>query len=69
MRNKWLKRLAVLMTVAVIALVGAVKLPMLWREVTFYWTERTETELKIKKYAEEKGIFYSEYPDSLIALL
>lgn len=38
-------------------------------EVTFYWSERTETELMVKHHAEETGIFYSEYPESLIALL
>jgi hypothetical protein len=44
-------------------------IPALAEELTFYWFDHTETELRVKAYAEEKGIFYSEYPDSLIALL
>lgn len=69
MRIKWLKRILTLLIVAVILTVGMQKLPLLWREVTFYWTERTETELKVKKHAEEMGISYWEYPESLIELL
>lgn len=40
-----------------------------WLDLSFYWTERTETELRVKAYAEEKGISIGEYPKSLIALL
>ena len=69
MRNKWLKRILTVMIVLAIALVGAVKLPLLWREISFYWTDRTETELKVKKYAEEMGVSYWEYPETLIELL
>lgn len=64
-RKAWLTLLMVLIIVAV----GVTKIPKIWRDVTFYWTERTETELKVKKYAEEQGISYSEYPESLIELL
>ena len=52
-----------------IAAVGIIRFTPLYPELTFYWTERTETELKVKAYAEEKGIFYAEYPQSLIDLL
>lgn len=38
-------------------------------EMTFYWFDHTETELKVKAYAEEHRLFFSDYPDSLIALL
>ena len=63
---------AVLLTVAlilVISIVGVLKFPGLWTEISFYWYDHTETELKVKAYAEEQGIFYSEYPQSLIDLL
>ena len=40
-----------------------------WQDLTFYWTERSETELMVKAYAEEKGISIGRYPKSLIELL
>ena len=52
-----------------IAVIGITHFSGLWQEITFYWTDRTETELKVKAFAEEKGIFYSKYPESLIELL
>ena len=65
-------KLSVVLTVLlilIIALVGIWKLPGLWTELTFYWHDHTETELKVKAYAEEKGVFYCAYPESLIDLL
>ena len=62
----------ILITVALILLIGVVgllKIPGLWTEVSFYWYDHTETELKVKAYAEEMGIFYAKYPQSLIDLL
>lgn len=61
-KKKWLVFLAVLAVVAAVA-------PKLWREVSFGWTDHTRAELTVKAYAEEKGIAYSEYPQSLIDLL
>ena len=69
MVKKRFRRLLILIIVLVIVCTGADKLKLLWQEVTFYWSEHTETELKVKKYAEEKGVFYAEYPKSLIELL
>ena len=66
------KKLATLVTVVLIlaiAILGLLKIPGLWTEISFYWYDHTETELKVKAYAEEKGIFYSKYPQSLIDLL
>ena len=40
-----------------------------WQDITFYWTERTETELQVKAYAEEMGISIGRYPQSMIELL
>ena len=67
--KKWLEWIITLVIVLAVGVAAAPKLLPLWREVTFYWTEHTETELKVKKYAEEAGIFYGEYPQSLIELL
>ncbi len=71
--NKQTRRLAALtatiLMVLLICICGFRHLPGLWQEISFYWTDRTETELKVKAFAEEKGIFYCEYPQSLIDLL
>ena len=63
-KRKWLKICVVLVVIAVAAAV-----PGVWREISFGWTEHTEAELTVKAYAEEKGIPYSAYPQSLIDLL
>lgn len=66
---KALRRLVILLIILAAAYAGAMKLPMLWREITFNWTEHTETELMVKAYADEMGVFYWDYPQSLIELL
>ena len=66
---KTLKRILLLVILLAVAYVAVQKLPLYWREISFYWEDRTETELKVKKYAEEMGISYWEYPESLIDLL
>lgn len=68
-KGRWLRRLLTLVLVLAIACVGAQKLPRLWQELTFDWTERTETELKVKAYADEMGVSFWDYPTSLIELL
>lgn len=45
------------------------ELVRLYRDISFSWEGRTETERKVKAYADEHGISYGEYPESLIALL
>ncbi len=72
MSAKKKNRLAIAVTVILILLIGILgllKIPGLWTEISFYWYDHTETELKVKAYAEEMGIFYCEYPQSLIELL
>ena len=39
------------------------------QDLTFSWTERSETEWKVKAYAEEHGAHFGDYPSSLIELL
>ena len=72
MTAKAKKKLSVWVTLAlilIIAVTGILSFPTLWTELTFYRQEHTETELKVKAYAEEMGIFYRKYPKSLIELL
>jgi len=58
-----------ILMVLLIGLLAAEPLVKIYREISFYWTERTETELAVKAYAEEHGLFFSDYPESLIQLL
>lgn len=58
---------------AVIVLLAAVLLGIkpaynLYRDISFYYGERTEAEKTVKAFAESKGISYGEYPQSLIDL-
>ena len=58
MTAKKKRKLSIWLTVALImaiAVLGVLKIPGLWTEVTFYWYDHTETELKVKAYAEEMG--------------
>ena len=41
----------------------------LYREITFYCGEPSQAECTVKAYAEENGLSYGAYPESLIALL
>ena len=58
-----------ILLLALICLLATGRLMDVVEEVTFYWFDHTETELKVKAYAEEHHVFYSEYPDSLVELL
>ncbi len=61
--------LITILIIAAIALLGAKPAWYLYKDISFYWEERSETEWRIKAYAEEKGISYGRYPQSLIDLL
>ena len=66
-RKLWLGLSVVL--VLLIAALGA-KPGWYWvQDLTFCWTDRTETELKVKAFAEEHDLFFAQYPKSLIDLL
>lgn len=66
MKKKYIPLLAVLLAVALICSVGVDKL---YWDAVFLMTERSETERAVKAYADEMGISYGEYPQSLIDLL
>lgn len=57
-----------ILSIALLALLGAKPLYNLYRDVSFYWEERTEAEYEIKAYAESKNISYGEYPYDIIDL-
>ena len=55
--------------VLLIAVLGAKPAWYAVTDLTFYWQERTQTEIKVKTYAEENGLHFVQYPKSLIELL
>ena len=67
--KKLFRRIILLLMVLTVCWFYSDNVKLLWQEATFYLHEHTETELKIKKYAEENGTFYGLYPRSLIDLL
>ena len=67
--KKKLRLLPVLLILATALLLCAKPIWFAWLDLSFYWTERSEAELTVKAYAEEKGISIGEYPKSLMELL
>ena len=68
-KNKKLWLAITLALVLMIAALGAKKTWYAVQDLTFSWSERTETEWKVKTFAEENGLFFAQYPKSLIQLL
>lgn len=60
--------LFVLLALVLGGLLGAKPAYNLYRDVSFYWEERSPEEYEIKAFAEEKGISYGEYPRYIIEL-
>lgn len=58
-----------LVLVLLIAVLGAKPAWYAVTDLTFYWQDRTQTEVKVKTYAEENGLHFVQYPKSLIELL
>ena len=66
------KKIWVPLLVLVIILFGAVLAKpayYLYKDVTFYWFDRSPTEKLVKAYSEKMRISYGRYPQSLIDLL
>lgn len=68
-RKGCLMRFILLLIIPVVVFVGTIKLVPWVRDMSFYWTERTETEIKVKEFADEAGVSFWDYPGSLIELL
>ena len=67
-KKKILTVLFVVLSILLIALLGAKPAYNFYRDISFGWEERSEQEHIVKAYAETMGISYGEYPVSLIAL-
>ena len=67
--KKLIKLLVPLIVLAALWVSFSGKIEGAYRSVSFEWEERTEAEWKVKKYADEMGISYGAYPESLIDLL
>ncbi|MBQ9148259.1 MAG: C39 family peptidase [Oscillospiraceae bacterium] len=64
------KLLPVLLAAVLLVAAAAIAVvPGLWRDVSFAWQDHTEAELTVKAFADDHGIRYSAYPESLIELL
>lgn len=63
------KLFRLILLLAVLAGLAIWKVPGLYRDVSYYWTEHTEAEETVKKYADSHGLRYSAYPQKLIDLL
>lgn len=60
------------LTIVLVLLITALGAKPAWywvQDMTFYWTDRTETEIRVKTFAEEHDLFFAQYPQSLIDLL
>ena len=70
---KWNQKagLPVVILLAVILVCGLLAKPMyyLYKDVSFYWFDRTPAEKLVKAYCEKMHISYGRYPQSLIDLL
>lgn len=66
------RKLLLIVTLSLVLLIGILGAKPAWywvQELTFSWTPRTETEWQVKQFAEENGVFFAQYPKSLIELL
>lgn len=68
LRRKCQTAALILLLAVLVGLVGAKPLYNLYRDVSFYWQERTEAEWTVKNYADDHGVSYGAYPQSLIDL-
>lgn len=69
MRKIISKLLALLLILGAVYYFGGERLEGLWRTVTYDWEPRSAAEEIVKAYADEMGISYGKYPESLIELL
>ena len=66
--KKYLIALTLILVLAIAAM-GAKPVWYAITDLTFSWTERTETEIRVKNYADANGLHFVQYPQSLIELL
>lgn len=61
--------MVVLLVIVSVTIANKDRLIGLYRDLTFNHREHTQTELYVKAYADEHGLNYGDYPESLISLL
>ena len=61
--------LIIVLALVLAAMLGAKPLYYLYRDVSYYFGDRTEAEQTVKAFAEEHRISYGRYPEDLIELL
>ena len=69
MKHKITITLVLILVLAASAILGAGQIQKFYRTISFGWSERTQAELRVKAYADEMGISYGEYSESIIELL
>lgn len=67
--KKLLKNLTIMLIIVLILSVGLDELHALWRDLSFNAAAHSQAELTVKSYANDHGLCYSDYPESLIQLL
>ena len=68
-KKRLMALLLILLALALAAVLGAKPLYYLYRDISFYFGERTDAEQTVKAFAEEHHISYGRYPEDLIELL
>ena len=61
--------LIIVLALALAAVIGIKPLYYLYRDISYYFGERTEAEQTVKAFAVENHISYGRYPEDLIELL
>lgn len=59
----------ILLSIVLLAALGRNQLYCLYRDISYYFGERTEAEQTVKAFAEQNHISYGRYPKDLIELL
>ena len=68
-KRRLLPVIIIVLAVALAAALGAKPLYYLYRDVSYYFGERTQAEQTVKAFAEAHHISYGRYPEDLIELL
>ena len=68
-KSRWMTGLILVCAAVLLAVLGAKPLYYLYRDIAYYFGERTEAEQTVKAFAEEHHISYGRYPEDLIELL
>ena len=68
-KRRLLAALIIVLAVAMAAVLGIKPLYYLYRDISYYFGERTQAEQTVKAFAVENRISYGRYPEDIIDLL